>query len=100
MVVKEPAAELEPNFSSSDAIMTPWMEASERLERAEVYWLSMVRPEGRPHVTPVRAIWPDGALCFCTERLTKCSRLTYLSLDVSSLRWSPQPAIPTKLSLA
>jgi nitroimidazol reductase NimA-like FMN-containing flavoprotein (pyridoxamine 5'-phosphate oxidase superfamily) len=31
-----------------------------------VYWLSTVRPEGRPHVTPLLAVWLDGALYFCT----------------------------------
>jgi hypothetical protein len=25
-----------------------------------------VRPDGRPHVTPVIAVWADGALHFCT----------------------------------
>jgi hypothetical protein len=36
------------------------------LENAEVYWLSTVRPDGRPHVTPLIAVWLDGALHFCT----------------------------------
>ena len=31
-----------------------------------MYWLSTVRPEGRPHVTPLIAVWLDGALYFCT----------------------------------
>src|SRR5262249_28957420 len=41
-------------------------EAREGLERAQVYWLSTVRPDGRPHVTPLLAVWLDGALYFCT----------------------------------
>ncbi len=53
MAGKEPVAELQPQFSSSDATLTPWAETSERLDKAEVFWLSMVRPDGRPHVTPV-----------------------------------------------
>ena len=36
------------------------------LEEAEVYWLTTVRPDGRPHVTPLLAIWLDGALYFST----------------------------------
>jgi nitroimidazol reductase NimA-like FMN-containing flavoprotein (pyridoxamine 5'-phosphate oxidase superfamily) len=28
--------------------------------------LSTVRPDGRPHVTPLLGIWLDGALYFCT----------------------------------
>ena len=31
-----------------------------------MYWLSTVRPDGRPHVTPLLGIWLDGALYFCT----------------------------------
>ena len=66
MVGKEPVAELEPQFSSSNATPTPWAEASKRLEKAEVYWLSTVRPDGRPHITPLSAVWLGGALYFCT----------------------------------
>jgi hypothetical protein len=66
MIDKEPVAELEPRFSSDDAAPTPWAEARERLERAEVYWLATVRPDGRPHVTPLLSVWLDGALYFCT----------------------------------
>jgi DNA-binding transcriptional ArsR family regulator len=42
------------------------VEARERFEDAEVYWLSTVRPDGRPHVTPLLSVWLDGALYFCT----------------------------------
>jgi nitroimidazol reductase NimA-like FMN-containing flavoprotein (pyridoxamine 5'-phosphate oxidase superfamily) len=66
MAEKEPAAELEPHFSSDDATATPWAEARERLATAKVYWLSTVRPDGRPHVTPVAADWLDDALYFTT----------------------------------
>jgi nitroimidazol reductase NimA-like FMN-containing flavoprotein (pyridoxamine 5'-phosphate oxidase superfamily) len=65
MTEKEPA-ELEPQFSSPDATPTPWAEARGVLEQAEVYWLSTVRPDGRPHVTPLVAVWLDDALYFCT----------------------------------
>ena len=36
------------------------------LETAEIYWLTTVRRDGRPHVTPLLAVWNDGALHFCT----------------------------------
>jgi catechol 2,3-dioxygenase-like lactoylglutathione lyase family enzyme/uncharacterized pyridoxamine 5'-phosphate oxidase family protein len=39
-----------------------------RLDDAQVYWLSTVRPDGRPHVTPLLSIWLDDALYFCTGR--------------------------------
>ncbi len=59
-------AELDSRFSSDDAAPTPWAQARERLANAEVYWLSTVRPDGRPHVTPLIAVWLDDALHFCT----------------------------------
>ncbi len=98
MAGKEPVAELQSQFSSSDATLRPWAEASERLEKAEVFWLSTVRPDGRPHVTPVLSVWLDGALYFCTgqdERKAKnlvrnphcvltpgCNALTEEGLDL------------------
>jgi hypothetical protein len=61
----EPATELGP-FSSPGAAATAWAEGRGQLEGAELYWLSTVRPEGRPHVTPLLGVWLDGALYFCT----------------------------------
>jgi general stress protein 26 len=66
MADKEPTTELHPQFSSDGATPTPWTEAREQLEKASIYWLATVRPDGRPHVTPLLAIWLDGALYFCT----------------------------------
>ena len=66
MVETEPAAELEPQFSSAGASPAVWAEARGRLEAAEVCWLSTVRPDGRPHVTPLVCVWLEGALYFCT----------------------------------
>src|ERR1700677_3251942 len=53
-------------FSSANAIPTEWSQARDELAGAEVYWLSTVRPDGRPHVTPLLGIWLQGALYFCT----------------------------------
>ena len=53
-------------FSSPNATPTEWSRARGELADAEVYWLSTVRPDGRPHVTPLLAIWLEGALYFCT----------------------------------
>ena len=63
---REPTTEFDGRFSSEDATATAWAEAREHLEKAELYWLSTVRPEGRPHVTPLIAVWLDGSLFFCT----------------------------------
>jgi len=66
MAVTNPVTELQSQFSSDDAMPTPWADALPRLEQAEVYWLATVRPDGRPHVTPLIAVWLEGALYFST----------------------------------
>jgi hypothetical protein len=62
----EPVTELDGRFSAEDATPTPWSRAQAALEAAEVFWISTVRPDGRPHVTPLLAVWLDGALHFST----------------------------------
>ena len=66
MTQREPTAELHPDYSSPEATATSWAEATKHLEQAEIFWLSTVRPDGRPHVTPLLALWLDGALYFST----------------------------------
>lgn len=66
MTKLDPAAELQTRFSSPDATPTPWAEARTYLESAEVFWLSTVRTDGRPHVTPLISVWVDDVLYFCT----------------------------------
>jgi general stress protein 26 len=66
MTQQEPATDLHPQFSGPGATATPWAEAAEQLDKAEIFWLSTVRPDGRPHVTPLLVVWRDGALYFCT----------------------------------
>lgn len=61
----EPVAHLS-RFSSPNAVATMWAHARQTLQNAEVYWLSTVRTDGRPHVTPLLGVWFDGALHFCT----------------------------------
>lgn len=62
----EPTAELDARFSSPGAAARPWSEVRQVLEEAEMFWLSTVRRDGRPHVVPLPAMWLDGALHFCT----------------------------------
>ena len=61
-----PVTELDPRFSDPDAVATGWEETRRVLETAELFWISTVRADGRPHVTPLVAVWLDGALFFCT----------------------------------
>ena len=66
MTLEAPATDLDNRFSSPGAVALPWTEAEQQLQKAGVYWLSTMRPEGRPHATPLFAVWLDGTLYFCT----------------------------------
>lgn len=62
----EPITTMDPRFSDPDGVVTPWEETRRLLETADLFWLSTVRADGRPHVTPLVAVWHDGALYFST----------------------------------
>jgi nitroimidazol reductase NimA-like FMN-containing flavoprotein (pyridoxamine 5'-phosphate oxidase superfamily) len=57
---------LQPRPGAEHVTATEWAEAQRRLEAAEIFWVSTVRPDGRLHVTPVIAAWHEGALYFST----------------------------------
>jgi Pyridoxamine 5'-phosphate oxidase len=61
-----PVTALDQQYSDPVATATGWPETRRVLETAELFWISTVRPDGRPHVTPVVAVWSDGAVCFST----------------------------------
>jgi general stress protein 26 len=63
---RQPVTTLDAGFSSPDAVATTWSRGRLILEEAEIYWVSSVRPDGRPHVTPLLGIWLNGAMYFCT----------------------------------
>src|SRR3954453_22382939 len=66
MSENQPVVELDAPYSSDGATPVPWASASSELANAEVYWLSTVRPDGRPHVTPIAGVWIDGSMYFST----------------------------------
>jgi nitroimidazol reductase NimA-like FMN-containing flavoprotein (pyridoxamine 5'-phosphate oxidase superfamily) len=61
-----PVTTLDHRYSSPRATAAGWDETREALESAELFWVSTVRADGRPHVTPVVAVWAEGAVCFST----------------------------------
>jgi general stress protein 26 len=65
MVEQEPTTTLS-TFSSDGAVPTGWAQGRAVLEGAEVYWVSTVRPDGRPHATPLLGVWLDGTIDICT----------------------------------
>lgn len=64
--MNEPITKLDPRYSDPDAVATQWEETKRVLETAELFWLSTVRDDGRPHVTPVVGVWHEGAIYFGT----------------------------------
>ena len=58
----QPVTELDSRFSEPNAVATSWDETRRTLEGAEIFWISTVRVDGRPHVTPLVAIWSDDAV--------------------------------------
>jgi len=43
-----------------------WSQVADALVRAELYWLTTVRKDGRPHTTPLVGAWVDDRFVFCT----------------------------------
>ncbi len=64
--MRDPTDKLDRRFSDPEAEATPWPEALGVLERAELYWFTTVRRDGRPHVTPLIGVVADERLYFCT----------------------------------
>src|SRR6266550_519993 len=54
----------------------PWSRALEQLDAGApgTYWLATTRPDGRPHVAAVGALWIDGRIYFVTGAGTRKGR--------------------------
>jgi len=64
--VRAPETTLDDRFSDPEAEATSWAETTQALEAAQLFWITTVRRDGRPHVTPLVAVWLDDALYFAT----------------------------------
>jgi len=64
--MQQPVTELDTRFSDPNAVVTDWEETCRALEDAELFWITTVRNDGRPHVTPLVAVWLDDAIHFAT----------------------------------
>src|SRR5579883_2280216 len=68
----------ERNLAGEGAPLITWDRARQQLEEdaqfdptMRTHWLVTVRPDGRPHVRPVWAIWVSGAFYFTTGATTR-----------------------------
>lgn len=88
----DPTAQFDPRFSDPKAGPTPWPEAASALEDAELYWLTTVRADGRPHVTPLIGVTDDGAVHFCTglreQKARNLERRPQVALTTGTNTWA------------
>jgi nitroimidazol reductase NimA-like FMN-containing flavoprotein (pyridoxamine 5'-phosphate oxidase superfamily) len=61
-----PSPELDSRYSDPEAAATSWEDATAILGAAALSWISTVRPDGRPHVTPLITVMHEGTVHFCT----------------------------------
>jgi PPOX class probable F420-dependent enzyme len=66
--------------------LLPWSWAHERLTAAHDYWLATTRPDGRPHLMPVWAVWNGESLWFSSARESRKAK---------NLRAQPRCSIAT-----
>lgn len=64
--MRRPTAELDTRFSDPDTDPTDWDTTTSILKAAQLSWITTVRADGRPHVTPLVAVWLDDAAHFTT----------------------------------
>jgi general stress protein 26 len=57
---------LDQRFSHPEAKAASWADTSRVLEDAQLSYICTVRADGRPHLTPLVAVWLDETLYFCT----------------------------------
>jgi nitroimidazol reductase NimA-like FMN-containing flavoprotein (pyridoxamine 5'-phosphate oxidase superfamily) len=60
-----PSGKLDARFSQATEPVT-WRQVSDALTAGELYWLTTVRADGRPHITPLVGAWVDDSFVFCT----------------------------------
>jgi nitroimidazol reductase NimA-like FMN-containing flavoprotein (pyridoxamine 5'-phosphate oxidase superfamily) len=63
--MSNPVTSVDERFSMEGVGPTSWVNTLAALESAELFLLATVRADGRPHVTPLVAVWADDALYFC-----------------------------------
>jgi general stress protein 26 len=64
--MRQPVTTIDSRYSGPEAVPTTWEDTSRALAEAELFWLTTVSADGRPHVTPLVAVWSDEALHFTT----------------------------------
>jgi nitroimidazol reductase NimA-like FMN-containing flavoprotein (pyridoxamine 5'-phosphate oxidase superfamily) len=89
--MNEPTTTLDSRFSDPNAVAPDWKETRHILESAQLFWICTVRADGRPHVTPLVAVWLDGAVHFCTgsteQKAINLTRNSHVVLMTGCNQW-------------
>jgi nitroimidazol reductase NimA-like FMN-containing flavoprotein (pyridoxamine 5'-phosphate oxidase superfamily) len=89
--MRNPDTKLDSRFSDSDAVATSWEETRRVLEHADLFWISTVRADSRPHVTPLVAVWLDDAIHFATgpgeQKAVNLRTNRYVTLTTGCNQW-------------
>jgi len=64
--MSQPRTHVDTRFSDPNARPLEWDQTRQAIESAELFWLGTVRADGRPHMTPLVAVWLDDTLYFST----------------------------------
>jgi nitroimidazol reductase NimA-like FMN-containing flavoprotein (pyridoxamine 5'-phosphate oxidase superfamily) len=64
--MKPTSERIDRRYSDENAGAVPWADAEARLAAAELAWVVTVRPDGRPHATPMVPVTYDGKVYFHT----------------------------------
>jgi general stress protein 26 len=91
-MTSDPNARFDSRFSDPAAGPTPWPDAARVLEQAELYWLTTVRADGRPHVTPLIGVAEDERVHFCTglreQKARNLEHRSEVALTTGSNTWA------------
>jgi general stress protein 26 len=66
--VRPTTERLDRRYSEEKSQAVPWAAAETRLAAAQIAWIVTVRPDGRPHATPMVPVVHDGKVYFHTGR--------------------------------
>jgi general stress protein 26 len=86
-----PVPEQDVRFGDPGSPPTSWADVLAVLETAELFWISTVRADGRPHVTPLPAVWSEDRLHFCTgpaeQKAVNVAGNPHVALTTGCNRW-------------
>jgi general stress protein 26 len=88
----QPTTRFDSRFSDPSADAARWSDVEHALEQAELYWITTVRADGRPHVTPLIGVAHDGAMHFCTgleeQKARNLEQNSHVALTTGNNEWA------------